>query len=77
LLEFNTPALDLFDPVLEFLGGVVSVRCGGGQRGDVLWVHAGSQIARPRADFDRFSENAEPRRTGWWSEMNSNWRTTS
>jgi hypothetical protein len=28
---------------------------------DVLWVHAQSQIARRRADFERFSEKCEAR----------------
>ena len=42
---------------------------------DVLWVHAQSQIARTRADFERFSEMSETRGTGWWSEMDSNPRS--
>src|SRR5713226_1389299 len=38
----------------------------------VLWVRPGSQIARARADFDRFSEMSENRRTGWWSRRDLN-----
>jgi len=38
----------------------------------VLRVHAGSQIARVRADFDRFSAMSEPRETGWWSRRDLN-----
>ncbi len=39
-----------------------------------LRVHASSQIARTRADFERFSEMSENLETGWWSEVNSNCR---
>jgi hypothetical protein len=39
-----------------------------------LRVHARTRVAR--AAFDRFSETCENRETGWWSEMNSNPRTT-
>jgi hypothetical protein len=33
---------------------------------DALRVPARSQIARTRADFERFSEMSENRETGWW-----------
>jgi hypothetical protein len=41
--------------------------------GDVLRFDVRSQIARTRADFERFSEMSENRETGWWM-MQSNAR---
>jgi len=37
-----------------------------GGAGDVIWVHARSQIAHTRAIFERFSEMSENRRAEWW-----------
>jgi hypothetical protein len=39
-----------------------------------LRVHASSQIARTRADFERFSEMSENLETGWWSKRDLNSR---
>ena len=38
----------------------------------VLRVRARAQIARTRADSDRFSEMSEDRETGWWSGVDLN-----
>ena len=39
-----------------------------------LRIGSRSQIARKRADFDRFSEKSENRWTGWWiAESDSNY----
>src|SRR5579862_497894 len=40
--------------------------------GDALWVLAHSQIARTRAEFERFSAMFEIRETGWWSRRDLN-----
>jgi hypothetical protein len=42
--------------------------------GDALRVHARSQIARTRADFDRFSEMRKNVETGWWTQQDLNLR---
>ena len=39
---------------------------------DIPRVHVRSQIARTRADFDRFSEMCGNSRTGWWSRRDLN-----
>jgi hypothetical protein len=45
-----------------------------GAPGTALRVHASSQIARTRADFERFSEMSENLETGWWSRRDLNSR---
>jgi hypothetical protein len=39
--------------------------------GGVIWVHACAEIARPRADFDQFSEVSEIWRSGWRMRQSS------